>query len=238
MDFLAFTCAGFLLGLFSSGHCLGMCGPIAFLIGSRQEDISAGVFKRLSPMLLLGTGKAFTYGWIGLTFGAAGHLLTRWSHWLGFAQYMPLVSGVGLIYAGLSIAGWLPKWYGRVHLLEAKLFSVFQSLKKRQGQLTLFAGGMLWGFLPCPMVLVPALASAVSGGVGGVPGALQGFFMMFGFGMGTLPALAVSSLGGNYFSKKFRFKWSPAWSGVCLTGIGVILICFFGFHSANHANCH
>lgn len=226
--------AGFALGLLSAGHCLGMCGPVAFFVGSGQNAASRGRLARLAPYFWLCAGKALTYAWIGLLFGYAGHLLTRWSQWMGLSRLLPLVSGGSMVLAGLWIAGLLPKPAFRAGVLEQKVSEYLRSFKRRQTPPVLFAAGMVWGFLPCPMVLVPALASAVQGGVSGAQGALHGFFMMAGFGAGTFPALAAAGLGGDW-TARLRGRLSPLWAGLCLAGFGAALI---GFYWTSHANPH
>lgn len=228
--------AGCAMGFLSAGHCLGMCGPIAFFIGA--GGTSARGFSRIAPFLWLGAGKALTYGWIGLLFGFAGHMLTKWGRWMGFAMSLPLVSGIGLILIGLWIAGLFPKAHLRLTFLESRVAAYMNSFKKPQSPAVLLCGGILWGFLPCPMVLVPALGSAVSGGVSGLEGAIKGFVMMAGFGAGTVPALAVSGLGGGELLAKMKRRMSPGWVGLCLAAGGVLLIVFsFTMQGAHAKGC-
>lgn len=145
---------------------------------------------------------------------------------MGLAHALPVVSGVTLIIAGLFVAGAFPRLEIRLKGLESRLGEAFGSLGGRAGTPAYLAAGMLWGLLPCPMVLVPALGSAVSGGVGGAAGAAQGFFIMAGFGLGTAPALLAAGLGGDRLFSTIRAYWRPAWMGAVLIVIGVALIVF------------
>ncbi len=237
MSFFLWIAGGFSLGLLSAGHCLGMCGPIAFFIGSGRNPNEQSFFKKISPFLWLSAGKALTYGWIGLIFGWAGVFLTRWSQWMGFAKMLPVAAGVSMIATGLYVAGAFPKFHVRLRAAENGLGGLLQSLRHGENPAALFAAGMLWGLLPCPMVLVPALGAAISGGSGGAPGALRGFFMMAGFGLGTLPAIAAGGLGGGYLLKNLRRHWKPVWAGLGLAGVGVVLIVFSTFHCGTSGQC-
>lgn len=215
---------GFTLGIFSAGHCLGMCGPIAFFFGTHQCRSSAGSFEKIRLFLSLGVGKALTYAWIGLIFGAAGHLLTQWSEWLGFSRALPYLTGALFIFSGLAMAGFLPKFEIVLHGLEQSLRRLFSSFRSTQTPGSWFAMGMIWGLLPCPMVLAPALGAAVSGSSGGWEGALKGFFMMFGFGLGTIPALYSGALAADWLNK-IRI-WSPRIVGFSLISFGVACLFF------------
>lgn len=215
---------GIALGFFSSGHCLGMCGPIAFFFGAHQAGPEAGRFEKFRLFLSLGLGKAFTYAWIGLLFGAAGHLLTRWSSWMGFSMALPWITGILFIFSGLSLAGFFPKLEIFFHSIENYLRRLFLSFRTRQNGGSHFAMGMMWGLLPCPMVLAPALAAAVSGAVGGTEGAIRGFFMMIGFGLGTIPALYAGALAAQWL-RRVR-TWSPRIVGFSLVGFGTAVLFF------------
>lgn len=214
--------AGGVLGLLSSAHCLGMCGPIALFAGARAGGADAR--GRAPALVWMCAGKALTYGCIGLLFGWAGHLLTSWGAWMGVAHALPVAGGSILILAGLFVAGVFPRLEIRLRGLESRLGEALGSLGGRPGAPAFLAAGMLWGLLPCPMVLVPALASAVSGGAGGVEGAARGFFMMTGFGLGTTPALLVPGLAGERLLGKVRPFGHPAWMGAILIALGAGLV--------------
>jgi len=216
--------AGLTLGFLASGHCLGMCGPIAFFLGAHQLPPQSSWQKKIILFLTLGSGKALTYAFLGLLFGLAGHALADWTEWLGFAQALPWISGALFILAGLAMTGWLPQFHNLVSGLETRLGGLLQSFRKKQDRGSLFAMGMLWGLLPCPMVLAPALAAAVSGSVGGADGAMRGFFMMFGFGLGTIPALYSGAAAGVWLLRLRRY--SPVVLGLSFILLGIASILF------------
>lgn len=227
------------LGFLSSGHCLGMCGPIAFFLGTNQLKPDSPRIAKALLFITLGAGKALTYGWIGLIFGWAGHLLTEWSDWMGFARALPWISGFFFILSGAAVAGWIPKLEWKVRGMESRFQQLFQSFRKKHDTGSLFALGMLWGLLPCPMVLAPALGAAVSGSAKGLEGALQGFFMMAGFGLGTIPALYTSAMTGQWLNRLRR--WSPLAVGLALMVLGISSMAaayWMGASPGGHSCCH
>ncbi|MBI4971091.1 MAG: sulfite exporter TauE/SafE family protein [Candidatus Omnitrophica bacterium] len=212
---------GFILGLLSAGHCLGMCGPLAIFLGTRFGDQNASLGRRIFFQVLLSAGKTFTYALIGLIFGFAGSLLATWSRWMKLSHTLPVIFSVLLIILGLSFFGFLPKIEMQFKKSEGWLFSLFRSHMPSHKSQAAFLTGMVWGLLPCPMVLVPALSAAVSGGFGGVEGALRGFFMMLAFGAGTFPAILSSAVVGTMIKFDIR-RWSGILAGCFLIVLGII----------------
>ena len=96
-----------ILGLVGSLHCVGMCGPIAFLLPLDRSS----KFKSIIQTLSYHTGRLFTYGLIGLLFGFIGERL-----WLfGFQQQLSILIGILMIAAvlfplGLSKRNIIMKW--------------------------------------------------------------------------------------------------------------------------------
>ena len=57
-----------IFGLLGSFHCLGMCGPIAFMLPVDREK----PIKRFLHILSYHLGRIFTYAIIGILFGILG----------------------------------------------------------------------------------------------------------------------------------------------------------------------
>lgn len=174
----ALPLALFAMGLASGMHCLGMCGGIATAFSVRQVVFSK---KRiLQRQLLFNAGRVTSYALAGLVAGATGALFH------GSALLYALVN-VLLIFVGLQLCGvrtpmgWLerlgaPLWR-RVQPLAVKLFSI-----------NAYAGGMLWGLIPCGLVYGALAAAAVAGSPA------RGALAMAAFGAGTLPWLLAAGL--------------------------------------------
>lgn len=187
----------FILGLVSSLHCIGMCGPIAMMIpnsGLRITDSksirnSESAIRNLYSSLLYNTGRITTYSAYGLVFGLIGRSFV----WFGWQQKISITLGVIIILALV-----LPKiiktqnFYSTfINNAMVKLRAELSKLLFKGNPASLFGIGLLNGLLPCGMVYL-ALAGAVATG-----NALNGSLFMALFGLGTLPAMgAISYFGG------------------------------------------
>lgn len=177
------------LGLVSSLHCLGMCGPLqgAFtgsLITKRQYSLLA----------IFHLSRIFTYGFLGLAMGLIGQAaaLQEWQ------QKTSLLTGLLLLF------GFLLFYFTK---LDQRLFGYFfpyiQRLRSRleenkNSKIAYFAGtGMLNGILPCAMVYL-AIFPAM-----GMEQPLYSFLYMLMFGLGTIPLLFLSNLSvASFFQSK------------------------------------
>ncbi|WP_273276482.1 sulfite exporter TauE/SafE family protein, partial [Maribacter polysiphoniae] len=81
------------LGLMGSLHCVGMCGPIAFML---PVDRNNG-FKKVFQITLYHAGRLLAYGLIGLVFG----LLGKGLYVFGMQQKLSIIIGVIMIIAVL-----------------------------------------------------------------------------------------------------------------------------------------
>ncbi len=193
--------AAFLLGVFGSGHCLGMCGGIASALGlaSRGAD---GTPSRMAP-LLHGAGRLTTYALLGAVLGGLGHatdVLLGLGPWLRSAAGL-LVVLFGLQLMGLRIGGdriergGLALWR-RIAPMTARLRGDYTAPR------ALMLGG-LWGLLPCGLVYSAAAAATATGS------ALTGAAFMLAFGLGTMPALLMSTgfVVGGFGAQLGRPEW-------------------------------
>lgn len=170
--------AALLLGLISSLHCVGMCGPIAMMLPVAQSNPE----KKALQILTYHLGRIFSYASIGLLFGTIG----RGFYLAGIQQYLSLLAGIMMI---------------AVIMLPVNIFSrynfskpAFQLISKLKGRLgkqfakasfkSLFTIGMLNGLLPCGMVY-----AAVFGALA-MPGIYFSVAYMVLFGIGTVPLMS------------------------------------------------
>jgi sulfite exporter TauE/SafE len=178
---------GFLAGLASSLHCVGMCGGIASgLMFSLSPNGDAG--ERTRAVLLLQLGRIISYILAGALLGAVGsqfyflfdraeaHLLLRW---LGSAT---------LVYIGLSVAGWAPSLIGLDRVLAGVGGTASRAIGGGQVTSPVLAG-MIWGFLPCGMVYAALFYAMLAGDAAGSAA------IMAGFGLGTVPAVVSAAFG-------------------------------------------
>ena len=184
--------SGFLIGLFGSFHCIGMCGPIALALPIQQHHKINLIVGRI----LYNVGRAITYAMIGLVFGLVGQSLSL----AGFQQSVSIIAGVlilimVLIPTRISQKLYLLKpAYGFTNFLKRK----FSVLLKQRSVTATFSIGLLNGFLPCGLVYI-AVAGAIATG-----NYLGGAIYMFIFGLGTLPVMLAVSLVGNFIGINVR----------------------------------
>lgn len=186
------------LGLLSSLHCIGMCGPIALALPLNRDSPS----KALAGNLLYQVGRISTYVTLGLIFGLVGKSLQLAGFQKGVSIALGLLMiGFALLPAKLAnrflATRYIYKWLG-------KLKSTLGGLLKNRNAKTLYLIGLLNGLLPCGMVYL-ALAGAIASGT-----ALNGALFMLFFGLGTSPLMTIGAQLGNFIKASFRTKLRKA----------------------------
>ncbi|MGB8375539.1 MAG: sulfite exporter TauE/SafE family protein, partial [Salegentibacter sp.] len=83
--------SAFIFGLLGSFHCVGMCGPIAFLLPvDRNNNV-----KKLGQIFIYHFGRLLAYSLIGLLFGLLGKSL----YLFGMQQQLSIAVGALMIVA-------------------------------------------------------------------------------------------------------------------------------------------
>lgn len=213
---LALLSGGFVLGLLSTGHCAGMCGPLALFFSSTQV-------KPWIVWFWLGLGKALSYAMIGLITGCFGYFISQSFLALGAPKIFPWIAGISFILLAGGFFGWWPSLEVHSKKWEQILMRWFQPTGQGKSYERFFVLGVFWGFLPCPMVLASALGAAASSGIGASTTALNGFFFMFAFGVGTIPGLVMQAVLGRHLSqalgKKSRYVIGAAYLAMGIVSI-------------------
>lgn len=181
------------LGLGTSLHCIGMCGPIAFSLGLGTEVKLHSILKNLTYQ----AGRICTYTLLGAILGAIGQGVS----FAGLQKYLSILVGILMIlmvFMPRNLTSAKPnQWIGR-RLIQLK--SALAHFIQRKSYSSLFITGVLNGFLPCGMVYI-ALAAAL--GVGNIWG--SSLFMSL-FGLGTVPLMFLAVLFGSVVSVGIRNK--------------------------------
>lgn len=193
---------GILLGLMSSLHCVGMCGPIALALPVPEGH------SRIIAILLYNLGRTITYGFLGLTAGTIGYL----TFLSGFQQYLSIAFGASvLIMALISITGYTGIRYHKLTGLFMKLKKKFSILLRDRSLSALFFIGLINGLLPCGMVYI-AMIGAVAIGT-----SFEGGLYMLLFGAGTVPLMFLVSFVKN-------MKWISWIRGrYVISGVSVVV---------------
>ena len=199
-----------IFGLLGSFHCIGMCGPIAFML---PVDMQKPV-KRFFQIFSYHLGRLFTYSLIGLLFGILG----KGFYFFGFQQQLSIITGVFMILLIVfpKLSKKIPLSKGISTLILKIKNSLGKELKKK-GNDTFFTMGFLNGFLPCGLVYM-ALFGALT-----TSSALIGSLYMFLFGLGTIPLMTAFVYLGNFTKGNFRKNIQKA-IPVIVVFIGILFI--------------
>jgi len=195
MDMWITIVSGFLLGLASSLHCVGMCGPLLLALPATQSPrgprTRAGSAQVLT-VFLYHTGRILVYVSGGVLFGIVGHhvYLAGWQQGLSV--------GIGVLILALFFSRWMP-FMPAVHL-SMRLGRWVGHLWRSPSTAGYFVLGLANGLLPCGMVYL-AIAAAVTRDT--VAGAAD--FMLF-FGFGTLPLLVGVQWFGRMIAPGMRVR--------------------------------
>lgn len=206
----------FVFGLFSSLHCMSMCGPIVLSyslpLAGRQlsENALAHTFYNL--------GRVLTYSLLGAVAGLIGNSVGVLGQLAGFQNVTAIVTGTFMFAAGLIMLDLIPS--RQLQKFNPLLYTS-KFLRPLGGRISSpsigskFSLGLLLGFMPCGLIYA-ALLKAMSAGT-----MLAGALTMIAFGLGT----AVSLMGIGVLSTAFGFKLSR-W-GNRLAAISVLLVGLF-----------
>ena len=186
----------FIGGLLGSAHCVGMCGPLALMVGSGAGRLKANVRRQA----IYSAGRIFTYGCCGATAAFASAWLTAQTRSLVAVQaWLAIVAGGLLVVVGLASTGVLPRW--NIRLLRNAPCHAAQAIKTlttAPDSLSLFLAGVATGFIPCGLVYAFLLKAGSSGSIG------MGAMTMVLFGLGTAPLMMLVGTGGGLLTMSTR----------------------------------
>ena len=190
--------SAFVLGLLGSFHCIGMCGPIAFML---PVDRTNG-YRKVSQITVYHIGRLLAYSLIGLVFGLIGKSL----YIFGFQQQLTIAIGVIMILAVIIPDKTLNKYNisKPLYKLISKVKSALGSALKKKTADTFLTIGFLNGFLPCGLVYM-ALFGAIAGA-----NALNGSLYMATFGLGTIPLMTTVIYFSHFLKGNTRQKIQKA----------------------------
>jgi hypothetical protein len=184
----------FVLGLFGSLHCAGMCGPLALALPPGE---GAGA-RFLLGRLFYNGGRVITYCLMGMVFGLVGKSLVL----AGIQRWASIALGVALL-AGLLSSRKLALWRPVMALLE-RVKARMSGLLRQRSLLSLGALGLLNGLLPCGLVYVACAGATMEDGL------MAGARYMALFGAGTVPMMLAISLSGRLVPVSLRLQLRKA----------------------------
>ncbi len=226
MEFhLAFTSsyfAAFLMGLFSSLHCIGMCGSIiGTLTLSLKPEIRNKKWILFPYVLNYNLGRITSYTLAGFLVGFLQTLFIlpfgmEYGH-----RILQLLSAAIMIGAGLYLAGWFPL-FAYIEKVGAKLWKLVEPYGRKlipvstHSQAYLF--GMVWGWLPCGLVYAALALAATTGNV------LSAGVTMLAFGLGTLPSVLGVGIMTDVLTKLSQMQRFKQVIGLLLIFIALLAL--------------
>jgi len=210
----------FLLGLFSTVHCIAMCGSV---IGALTLSLPAEVREsqtRMFPYVLnYNLGRLLSYGIAGAIVGLLSSPLSAFNGHL-ILRYLSVIVMIGM---GLYLAGWFPK-FAQMERVGAPIWRWLQPIGQKllpvRTRSQAFLLGTVWGWLPCGLVYA-ALAVAAT-----VGDPVKASLTMLAFGAGTLPAVMGAGLFAGLLASMARAKHLRRIAGILI--IVMALVTTFG----------
>ena len=222
----------FVIGLFTSLHCISMCGginlsqtmtvkeknPTPRQNGEQgrsplQLEREKTMFSRMSlfiPSFLYNSGRVVSYTLTGAAVGSLGSIVAISD---SFRQSILLLAGFFMLMMALSMLDIVP-FFKRISLL-------FSATKKEKTNKSPFIIGFLNGFMPCgPLQAMQLYALSTSS-------PLWGGVAMFIFAAGTFPLMYLLGVAGSYIAglKGNMFsKWVLNAGAVLIASMGLLMI--------------
>lgn len=210
-----FLIFAFTVGLFSTIHCVGMCGSIIGALSfSLPTEVRQSRWRSLPYLLAYNLGRIISYsaagaliGWLGITVFQSispkyGHSILIW-----FAAAF-------MVAIGLYLAGWFPNFAYIEKIgkpVWRRLEPVGQRLLPVKSLTHALGFGLVWGWLPCGLVYAAVVYAAATGS------AANGALFMAFFGLGTLPVVLSAGILTHWIA---RIAQSPRLK----QGVGVFII--------------
>ncbi len=181
----------FFFGLLGSVHCLGMCGPIAFLLPLNHQNKAV----KLLQVIMYHIGRLISYAFIGYIFSWLGKNIALF----GLQQYLSIATGVLMILFVMVPKSRIkiPFLQNTVYKFLGKLQYRLSTLLKTKSSKQLFGIGILNGLLPCGFVYMAVLGSLAYGN-----SVNNSVLFMIAFGLGTVPLMTSAVYAFHLFSLK------------------------------------
>ncbi len=222
LTFTASYFAAFAMGLFSSLHCIGMCGSIiGTLTLSLKPDIRNDKRRLLPYILSYNFGRITSYTLAGFLVGILQAIII-----LPFGldqghRILQILSAAMMIGAGCYLAGWFPR-FAYIEKAGSRLWKLIEPFGRKlipvktHTQALLF--GMVWGWLPCGLVYAALALAATS------TDAYRAGITMLAFGLGTLPSVLGVGIMTDVLTKLSRVHQFKQIVGLLLIIIALIAV--------------
>jgi sulfite exporter TauE/SafE/copper chaperone CopZ len=202
----------FVVGLFTSLHCVAMCGGINLSqCISKTGEANQNKFSGFLPSFLYNSGRVVSYTVIGGFIGAAGSLF----HFSNIGKSaVVFIAGILMIVMGLNMAGLFP-FLSKLNIRMPRFFG--NKIMENRSRYGPFLVGLLSGLMPCGPLQTMQLYALGTGSF------FSGALSMFFFSLGTVPLQFGLGAASSILSKKFTNSMFKA-SGVLVIVLGLILV--------------
>jgi len=184
--------SGFTIGLIGSIHCVGMCGPLALSLPVHHLS----VLPKTLAISFYNTGRAVSYAAMGVIFGLLGQGFSLFK----IQQWLSIVGGLLILVILLNNQFGNPKINALSRFTQTIKVKLGHYLKSEKTLFSYFTIGAVNGFLPCGLVYVAIAAALATGTV------VKSSLLMFAFGIGTLPLMALTMVFGKFIPTGLRMK--------------------------------
>lgn len=235
MDSPQSLASAFILGLFSTVHCVGMCGGIIGALSlSLPDNIRQQRLRHVFFISLYNLGRIFSYSFAGLVVGYIGAEAAAYTDMSGGPSMLRYTGVVLMIAIGLYLAGWFPQ-LSKVERIGVPLWKLLEPIGRRLVPVTTMPRallyGLVWGWLPCGMVYFVLVWALTSGS------AAQGALTMAAFGLGTLPSLLAAGLAVSSLKRFTQSKLARQVVGVLVIAMAIgSLLMPMGGHKHGHVD--
>ena len=204
----------FIIGLFTSLHCVSMCGGINLSQCINYNDtIDKGTLSTIKPAFLYNLGRVISYTIFGAIVGGIGSIIS-FTGWM--QSLIQLIASIFMIIMGLNMLNIFP-WLRKLNPRMPKIFA--KKFKSKNNNSPFFIG-LLNGFMPCGPLQAMQIYAISTGSV------TKGAISMFLFSLGTVPLMFGLGTLSSYMSKKFSNK---------IMKFGAILVIVLGFSMFKNA---
>ncbi len=210
----------FAMGLFSSMHCIGMCGSIiGTLTLSLKPEVRTSKAKLFPYVLNYNLGRISSYALAGMLVGLIEAILTMpFGEGQGH-RVLQILSAVIMTSAGLYIAGWFPR-FAYIEKAGSRFWKLIEPYGRRlipvQTRKQAFLFGMIWGWLPCGLVYAALALAATTGDI------VRSGFTMLAFGFGTLPAVISVGIITGTLTRLSRMQYFKQTVGLLMIALALL----------------
>lgn len=213
-----------LLGLFSTVHCIGMCGGISgALTFSLPEEVRRDSARLGLFLTCYNAGRIVSYAAAGALVGYLGGTVYAAVSPTGGYAVIQTAAALLMVAVGLYVGGWFPR-FAALERIGIPVWRRLEPLGRRlipvRHPAQALTYGLIWGWLPCGLVYTALLFTATSGGP------LDGALFMAAFGLGTLPGVMGAGILSDRLRRLTHRPGVRQIAGLVLIGLGLAGVLF------------